>query len=85
MPKRKIGHKLRASPEYHNMKRRDGSEFQVVIYRNPKGANTSLEILYPNGSSHKTYIHPSNQLTRDGWKRELVSIFKEASEEIPNE
>ena len=83
MPKRKIGSKSKPRPECHNMKRRDGSEFQARIYRNPKGVPTSLEILYPNGRPpYKTDIHPSNQLSPDGWKSELVSIFKESIKEI---
>jgi len=79
MTKRKIGGKSNPSPEYHIMKRRDGSEFQVRIYRNSKGINKSLQI---NGCS-KEDIHPSNQLSFDGWKRDLVSIFKESIEEVP--
>lgn len=82
MLKRKISSKFKTNPEYHNMKRRDGSEFQVRIYRDRKGVNKSLKIINPNGRSYETDIHPSNWLSSDGWKRELVSIFKESIKEI---
>jgi len=85
MPKRKIGSKFKPSPEYHNMKKMDGSEFQVRIHRNHKGVNTSLEILDQEGSPQKINIHPSNQLSPHGWKRELVSIFKQRIAEIPRQ
>jgi hypothetical protein len=85
MPKRKIGSKVKPNPEYHNMKKRNGSEFQVFIHRNRKGINTSLVILCSEGPPQKINIHPSNQLSPHGWKRELVSIFKETFEEIPRQ